>query len=325
MPLTTAFFGTPEAAVPTLEHLLASPHRVLAAVTAPDRPAGRGLRLASSPVKQAALAAGVPVLQPATLSHPGVQAELAGLGADVFVVCAYGFILPPALLEAPRLGAVNVHFSLLPAYRGAAPVARAVLDGRAETGVTIMQMDEGLDTGAILAQAAEPIGPEDDTGTLERRLAERGAALAVELLDALEAGTVAPHAQDAAAASYAAKLSPDEARIDWSEEAPAIARRVRAFRPRPGAWTMLGGRRLKVWQASALAADPGAEPGTLVEVPGEGPDGGAGGGPGRPAAGMAVAAGSGVVLLDEVQPEGGRRMGGAELLRGLRERPRRLG
>lgn len=306
--LTTLFFGTPAVAVPTLRRLLASNHAVAAVVTAPDRPRGRGMAVQPSPVKEAAVAAGLAVLQPATLRPPEVQAALASFGADVFVVCAYGLILPAAVLEAPRLGCVNVHFSLLPAYRGAAPVARAILDGVPETGVTIMQVVQALDAGPILAAASSPIGEDDDTGAVEARLAVIGADLAVRVLDCLAAGRVGARPQSPGLATYAAKLTPEEARLDWSAGAGRILRQVRAFSPRPGAWTTLDGRRLKVWRASAVGggtpgAHPAPPPGTLAEGPG---------------GTLVVAAGSGAVVLDEVQPEGGRRMPGADFRRGLR-------
>ena len=301
--LDVVFFGTPQAAVPTLEALGASRHRVLAVVTAPDRPKGRGMQVTASPVKEAARAAGLPVLQPPTLRAPETQAELAGLGAEVFVVCAYGLILPKAVLDIPRLGCINVHFSLLPAFRGAAPVAWAILTGQEVAGVTIMQMDPGLDTGPMLAQASEAIRPEDDTGALEDRLAVLGAGLLVEVLDRLERAPVPAQAQDDSRSSYAAKLTPAEARIDWSLPAPAIVNRIRAFSPRPGAWTTLDGRRLKLWRA-ALAPDPLAlAPGAVLA--------GAGGA-------MLIGTGAGAITGQQVQPEGGRRMTGAELLLGRR-------
>jgi methionyl-tRNA formyltransferase len=262
------------------------------------------MELGASPVKERALAAGLPVLQPPTLRDPEVQATLGALGADVFVVCAYGLILPKAVLELPRLGCVNVHFSLLPALRGASPVAGAILQGLTETGVTIMQMDPGLDTGPILDQQAEPIEPEDDTGTLEARLAALGASMAVTVLDRLEQGETVARPQEDALASYAPKLTPEDARIDWAREAAAVAARVRAFRPRPGAWTTLSGRRLKVWKVEVLDERSEAAPGTISP--------GAGGS-------MVVATGTSDVVVEEVQPEGRRRMTGAEFLRGLRE------
>ncbi|MEA2591501.1 MAG: methionyl-tRNA formyltransferase [Actinomycetota bacterium] len=303
MSLTTVFLGTPEAAVPALERLLDSHHSVKAVVTAPDRPKGRGMELAASPVKQRALAAGIPVLQPPSLRTPEAQAELAAAGADVFVVCAYGLILPPAVLDQPPLGCVNVHFSLLPAFRGAAPVAAAVLAGLPVSGVTIMQMDPGLDTGPILDAIEEPIRPDDDTGSLEARLAVAGAALLVSVLDRLEAGTIEARPQDGSQATYAGKVTPEDARIDWGQPGPSIVDRVRAFSPRPGAWTTLDGRRLKVWRARVAGEPGGGAPGSFA--------GGAGGS-------FVVATGEGALTLEEVQPEGGRRMPGADFLRGRR-------
>ena len=318
MSLTTVFLGTPEAAVPALEALLGSDHRVVAVATAADRPRGRGMELAASPVKRRALAAGIPVLQPATLRTPEAQAELAAAGADIFVVCAYGLILPPAVLEEPRLGCVNVHFSLLPAFRGAAPVAGAILAGVGVSGVTIMQMDPGLDTGPILDTVEEPIRPHDDTGSLEARLALAGAGLLVSVLDRLEAGTIEARPQGGSQASYAGKLTPEDARIDWARPSASIVDRVRAFSPRPGAWSTLDGRRLKVWRArpgeGPLASaepelEPELEPGSFCSGPG---------------GSLVVATGDGSVVLDEVQPEGGRRMPGPDFLRGRRGAPGKL-
>jgi methionyl-tRNA formyltransferase len=303
MALSTVFLGTPEAAVPTLERLLESHHNVLAVATAPDRPKGRGMDLAASPVKQRALAAGLPVLQPPSLRSPEAQVALAAFGADVLVVCAYGLILPAAVLDEPRLGCVNVHFSLLPAFRGAAPVAAVVLAGVPVAGVTIMQMDPGLDTGPILATVEEPVRPDDDTGSLEARLAVAGADLLVSVLDRLEVGSIEARPQDGPLASYAGKVTPEDARIDWSRPGAAIERRIRAFSPRPGAWTTLDGRRLKVWRARLSDEVAGGPPGTLRA--------GAGGS-------LVVATGDGTLALDEVQPEGSRRMSGADFLRGRR-------
>lgn len=297
------FLGTPAAAVPTLDALLASQHEVRAVATAPDRPKGRGMALAASPVKQRALAAGLAVLQPPTLRDHAAQEALAELDADVFVVCAYGLILPAAVLAMPPLGCVNVHFSLLPLLRGAAPVAGAILAGMAESGVTIMQMDPGLDTGPILLQAAEPIGPDDDTGSLEARLAVLGARLLLDALDRLESGDLAARPQDSNASTYAAKLTPEDARIDWGREAPSIVDRVRAFSPRPGAWTTMEGRRLKVWRARRAEEPVPGPAGTFAQ---------------GAAGALLVAAGDGALTLEEVQPEGGRRMSGAEFLRGRR-------
>lgn len=303
MSLRAVFFGTPDAAVPSLRELLASATTVVAVMTAPDKPKGRGLAVQPSPVKEVAVAAGLPVLQPPTLRDASHQAALGDLAADVFVVCAYGLILPQPVLDLPRLGAVNIHFSLLPAYRGAAPVTRAILDGRTETGVTIMQMEAGLDTGPMLEQVAEPILPEDDTGTLEQRLGEAGGRLLVEVLERLDRGSITPTPQDNAASSYAAKVKPADARIDWSQEASRVALAVRAFRPRPGAWTTLRGRRLKVWRATQAGPASEGPPGSVTS---------------RPGLEMVVATGNGSLVLDEVQAEGGRRMAGADFMRGIR-------
>jgi len=299
--------------VPTLERLLASDHRVLGVVTAPDRPKGRGMQLTPSPVKERATAAGLAVLQPPTLRDPEVQAELAAKGADVFVVCAYGLLLPRAVLEATRLGCVNVHFSLLPAFRGAAPVAAALLAGVPATGVTIMQMDPGLDTGPILASVEEPVHEDDDAGSLEGRMAASGADLLVDVLNRLEKGTVQARPQDDARASYARKVTPDDARIDWAEPAESVVNRIRAFSPRPGAWTTLDGRRLKVWR-SQVASGAGAGAGAR----GEAGAFEAGAFRAAPDGSLRAGAGRGEVLLDIVQPEGGRRMPGREFLMGRR-------
>lgn len=255
-----------------------------------------------SPVKRRAGDAGIPVLQPATLRGKDIGAELAALQADAFVVTAYGLILPPEVLEIPRLGCVNVHFSLLPGLRGAAPVLWALIRGDTVTGVTIIQMDEGMDSGPILARVEEPVQADDTTGTLEARLAARGASLLIDVLGRLERGEVTPVPQDHSQATLAPKIRPGEARIDWSCPAEAIANRVRAFAPRPGAWSMLEGRRIKVWRA-APTPHVAAEPPGSIEVARES---------------LLVHTGSGKLTLDEVQPEGRSRMSGSEFLRGYR-------
>ncbi|MGH2732718.1 MAG: methionyl-tRNA formyltransferase [Actinomycetota bacterium] len=303
MPLDIAFFGTPEPAAVVLGALLRSSHRVLGVVTGPDRPRGRGLKMQPTPVKERALAAGMAVLQPPTLRHGDIRAALAGLGADCFVVCAYGLILPPRVLAIPKLGCVNVHFSLLPRWRGAAPIQWALLEGDATTGVTIMQMDAGLDTGALFAVREEPIADRDTAGALEERLAGVGGELLVRVLEELERGSAEPRPQDGAGATYASKLSSSDARIDWSQSAEAIANRVRAFNPRPGAWTLLGDRRIKIWRATPSAEPSTAPPGT-VEAARENA--------------LLVSTGTTGLMVEEVQPEGGRRMPGAAFVRGLR-------
>jgi methionyl-tRNA formyltransferase len=301
--------GTPAFAVPTLERLLAE-QEVVAVFTQPDRPAGRGRRLRSSPVKALAAERGVPVLQPASLRRePEALAALLSFAPEVIVVAAYGLILPPPVLAAAPGGALNVHASLLPRWRGAAPVAHAIPAGDEETGVTIMQIEAGLDTGPMLARRAVAIGPEETTGELTHRLAELGAALLAEVLVPWLADELVAAPQVEAAATYAPRLTADDAALDWSAPAAALARRVRAMSPAPGAFSVTaGGERLKVYRARALRAGPGlsAPPGTLVATEG----------------GPAVVAGDGLLQLDEVQLAGGRRMAAAALLRG---RPALLG
>ncbi len=259
------FAGTPHFAAAALEALLAQQFDVAAALTQPDRPAGRGLQLTPSPVRQLALQHGLPVLQPRSLKDEGVQRELAEYAADVMVVAAYGLILPPAVLQLPRHGCLNIHASLLPRWRGAAPIQRAILAGDGETGITIMQMDAGLDTGDMLLKKTCPIGAHDTTQTLHDKLAALGAEAIVEALRLLERGQLARMAQDAAQATYAAKLTKDEAQIDWAEDAANIARAVRAYNPFPVAHTTLKAATIKIWQASARTGLSG-EPGTILAV-----------------------------------------------------------
>ena len=233
--MNVLFAGTPEFAARCLEGLLESRHRVTGVITQPDRAAGRGLALAPSPVKRLAAARGIQVVQPASLREAHSQAELESFRADVIVVAAYGLILPQRVLELSRYGAVNIHASLLPRWRGATPIQRALLAGDRETGISIMQMDSGLDTGPVLMQEKIPILEDDTTGTLHDRLAELGAKLIVQTLDALEAGEVRATPQSAEGVTYAAKLGRGEARVDWRESAVSVNRRVRAFNPSPGA------------------------------------------------------------------------------------------
>ena len=295
------FFGTPEWAVPSLEALLAAETEVVAVVTNPDRPAGRGMALRMSPVKQAAESAGIRVLQPARARDPEFIEAIRDLTPDVAVVVAYGKILPLDLLEVPPHGFVNVHFSVLPAYRGAAPVQRAIMEGAATTGVSIMVLTEGMDEGPVLAVDTTPVAPTDTAATVGERLAVQGAKLLAETLPTYVDGSLLPKEQDHASATYASKLSPEEARIDWSWDAERIDRFVRGLDPMPGAWTTLGGKRLKV-RSMALGEDSG----TLA--------------PGELAAGAALTVGTGSVPVEltEVQLEGKKRMSGIELRRGLR-------
>lgn len=304
--MKAAFFGTPELAVPALAALIDSRHQVVGVVTAPDRPRGRGMRLQPSPVKEAAVGAGIPVLQPPSLRPPEVRAELAMLGADVFVVVAFGLILPPAVLDTPAYGCLNVHFSLLPLFRGAAPVHWALIEGHDKTGVTIMQMDPGLDTGPILAVAEEEITVDDTAGTLGERLAVVGAELLLDVLARLERSDVVPQPQDDALASLAPKLSSSDAHIVWANPASQIANRIRAFTPRPGAWGMLGPRRLKILRAHISDQASTGAPGTLHVDSSEA---------------LEVDTLTNRVGLDVVQPEGKSQMTAAEFIRGYRPRP----
>lgn len=262
-PPRVAFFGSPEFAVPTLEALIASPYRPVIVVTQPDRPAGRGRMLRPPPVRAVAEAAGIPVLQPARLREPAKTAALASYEPALQVIAAYGQILPPEVLALPRWGTLNVHASLLPRWRGAAPVAAAIRAGDEETGVTIMLVDEGEDTGPILTRRSEPIRPDDNAGSLGTRLARLGAALLLETIPRWLAGEVAARRQDEAQATRATRLRKEEGAIDWSRSAAEIARLVRAFSPWPGATTTLRGQPLRVWQAAAEGSEGGA-PGVVV-------------------------------------------------------------
>ena len=299
--LSVVFAGTPDFAVPALEAIGASRHRVRAVYTQPDRPAGRGLRLEPGPVKRAAGALGLPVEQPATLNDPAVVGRLAAWEADVMVVVAYGLLLPQAVLDLPRLGCLNIHASLLPRWRGAAPIQRAILAGDVRTGVTIMRMEAGLDTGPMLSQQAVDIGPAETGGSLHGRLAALGAQMIVAALDDLEAGTARFEPQDDALATRAPKLSKAEATLDWKQPAAVLERQVRAFDPWPVAHTRLDGQSLRIWAAHALPAAAAAAPGTIV---------------GSDAAGIAVMTGQGALVLERVQLAGRRPVAASEFARG---------
>lgn len=246
------FLGTPEFAVPTLERAVAAGHEVLAVYTQPDRPKGRGGQLAASPVKQAARRLGLTVRQPERIRRPEVVAELAALGADAMVVVGYGQIIPQAIIDLPRYGIVNVHASLLPKYRGAAPIQWAIARGETVTGVTTMQIDAGLDTGPILLQRETPVEETDDALTLGARLAVMGAGLLVETLAGLESGSIVPVPQDDALATYAPMLKREDGRIDWSMSAFEIHNRRRGFLPWPGVYTTFRGQRLHIWRSKPV-------------------------------------------------------------------------
>ena len=269
-------------------------------MTQPDRPSGRGLALAPSPVKKLAAARGIQVDQPTSLRDARAQAELKRFGADVIVVAAYGLILPQPVLELSRYGAVNIHASLLPRWRGATPIQRALLAGDRDTGISIMQMDAGLDTGAVLLQEKIPILEDDTTGTLHDRLAELGAKLIVQALDALEAGGVNATPQPAEGVTYAAKLDGREARVDWRESAVSLNRRVRALNPSPGADARVRGLALKIWRCATSVGR--GEPGEILRVD---------------PLGVRVACGEGILVITELQRSGGKRLPAAEFLRGF--------
>ena len=295
--MRVVFAGTPPFAARALEAIVGAGHVVPAVLTQPDRPAGRGMRLASSAVAQAAAARGLQVLKPATLKSVDAVATLARLSADVMVVAAYGLILPEAILQVPRRGCLNIHASLLPRWRGAAPIQRALLAGDSRTGVTIMQMDAGLDTGAVLLEKAHAIGPYDTAGDLTEALAGLGAQAILEALARLDELT--PREQGNAQATYAKKVSRADARIDWNQTSVSVERQVRAFNPVPGAEARMGDESLKVWNAE-IATGSG-RPGEVLVSDGER---------------LVIACGEGAVALVEVQRPGGKRMAIKDFLRG---------
>lgn len=267
-PLKVIFAGTPDFAAKHLSALLESEHEVIGVYTQPDRPAGRGKKLTASPVKVLAEENSIPVYQPQSLKAQDAQKELASLNADLMVVVAYGLILPTAVLSAPKLGCINVHGSILPKWRGAAPIQRSIWAGDVETGVTIMQMDEGLDTGDMLHIATLPIMPEDTSATLYEKLAELGPQALVEVVDNFE--TYMPTKQDDSQATYAKKLSKEEALIDWADDAKQIERNIRAFNPWPVAWMQIEDQNVKVWAAKVVTLDKEVKPGTVVSTNKEG-------------------------------------------------------
>ncbi|KJJ98604.1 methionyl-tRNA formyltransferase [Pseudomonas sp. 21] len=300
--LRIVFAGTPEFAAEHLKALLDTPHEIVAVYTQPDRPAGRGQKLMPSPVKQLALENRLPVLQPPTLRDPAAQAELAALKPDLMVVVAYGLILPQVVLDIPRLGCINSHASLLPRWRGAAPIQRAVEAGDAESGVTVMQMEAGLDTGPMLLKVSTPISAEDTGGSLHDRLAELGPKAVVEAIAGLAAGTLEGEVQDDALATYAHKLNKEEARIDWSRPAIELERRIRAFTPWPVCHTTLGEAALKV--LGAKPAEGKGDPGMILDASRDG---------------LLVACGEGALLLTRLQLPGGKPLAFADLFNSRRE------
>lgn len=300
--------GTAGFAVPTLEALAAAGHRILAVYTQPDRPSGRGLKVSMPPVKHAALGLGLQVLQPAGLTDGGALKRLEIIRPELAAVVAYGLKLPPSFLAAPRLGCVNLHPSLLPRYRGAAPVNRAIMNGESETGVTVIRMNDRMDAGDIVLQEAVEIGPEEDAGRLEDRLSRLGAEMMVKAAEVMGSGSARLVPQDEPLATRAPKLGPDDGRIDWTRRSRDIVNQVRGLTPRPGAFALFRGRRLGITKARAAddirswdsAVGPGRIAGTDTER------------------GPAIRTGDGAVFLAGVKPAGKREMGGAEFIRGYR-------
>ncbi|MBD3612763.1 MAG: methionyl-tRNA formyltransferase [Hydrogenovibrio crunogenus] len=292
-PLRIIFAGTPDFSVPPLKTLIDSEHEVVAVYTQPDRPAGRGRKLTASPVKQTALEHDIPVYQPVSLKTPEAQAEFEALQADVIIVVAYGLILPKAVLDMPKYGCLNIHASILPRWRGAAPIQRAIQMGDAETGVTIMQMDVGLDTGDMLTILKTPIKPEDTAQTLHDRLSALGCDAMMTTLSNLQTDQLSPVKQDERQVTYAEKLNKAEAELDWQASAQTLARQVQAFNPWPVAFTQYQGQPLRIWQAEVGHASTQKSPGLVISVS---------------KTGMEVATGKGSLLIKQVQPSGKKAM-----------------
>jgi len=299
--LNIVFAGTPDFAAEHLKALVDSRHNVIAVYSQPDRPAGRGKKLQPSPVKKVALEHDIPVYQPVNFKQDGALEELQALNADIMVVVAYGLLLPKAVLDAPKMGCINVHASLLPRWRGAAPIQRAVEAGDSETGITIMQMDEGLDTGDMLNKVTLDIRANETGGSLHDRLLEKGPQSLLQTLTLLQAGEAIAEKQNDLQANYAHKLSKEEALVNWNDSAENIERRVRAFNPFPVAYTLLGDQRIKVWQACNLGQTTRLLPGTIASVSNEGID---------------VATGDGVIRLVTLQLPNKKAMSVADILNG---------
>ncbi|MEX9254913.1 methionyl-tRNA formyltransferase [Pseudenterobacter timonensis] len=302
--LRIIFAGTPDFAARHLDALLTSGHQIVGVFTQPDRPAGRGKKLMPSPVKVLAEQHSLPVFQPASLRPEENQKLVAELQADVMVVVAYGLILPKAVLDMPRLGCINVHGSLLPRWRGAAPIQRALWAGDSETGVTIMQMDVGLDTGDMLYKLSCPITEDDTSATLYDKLAELGPQGLIETLQQLADSSIRAEVQDETHVTYAEKLSKEEARMDWSLSAAQLERCIRAFNPWPMSWMMIEDQPVKIWKASVIHGQPQAEPGTILAASKQG---------------IEVATAEGILNLEILQPAGKKAMSAQDLLNSRRD------
>ena len=302
--LRIVFAGTPEFASAHLQAILDSEHEVIAVYSQPDRPAGRGQKLKPSPVKELALKHDIPVYQPKSLRNEEAQKELADLNADLMVVVAYGLILPQEVLDTPKLGCINVHGSILPRWRGAAPIQRAIEAGDKESGVTIMQMDIGLDTGDMLIKACCPVNEEDKASDLHDRLIEVGRPALIEAINAISEGTIKAEKQNNDKACYAHKMSKEEAQLDWSKSAVQLDCQVRAFNPWPVSTTKLDDLGIRVWEAEAVAENSDQEPGTLVNVDKNGLD---------------IACTSGILRVTKLQLAGSRAMSAQDLLNSKKE------
>ncbi len=313
MTLRVAFAGTPEFALPAFHALVQSRHTLVGVLTQPDRPKGRGRQLAASPIKLAAQARGVPVSQPVSLKTEADRADLVAWKPDVLVVVAYGLILPRAVLDLPRLGCLNIHASLLPRWRGAAPIQRAILAGDTETGVSIMKMEAGLDTGPVFLERRLTIGPDETGGSLHDRLAAEGGPAVLQVIDELEANRARSVPQSEQGVTYAAKIEKSEAVIDWSTDAAEVGRKVRAFNPWPIAETLLDGEQLRIYRARVLddgLRDLSARPGAILDVRGDS---------------IVVACGRGRLALVEVQRPGRRPVAARDLINTVDLMGRRLG
>jgi methionyl-tRNA formyltransferase len=304
--LNIVYMGTSVFAVPSLQSLITSRHQVVGVVSQPDRPRGRGKRISPTPVKKIAQQHGIPVYQPARIKEPDAIQQIKSWQPELIVVVSYGQIIPPEILEYPAAGCINVHASLLPRYRGAAPIQRALMDGEKISGITTMFMDEGLDTGDIILQLDVPIKDEYDHGQLEAILAEKGALLLGETIDQVENGTAPRIPQNHELASYASRITREDEKIDWSQPAESIHNQIRALSPRPGAWTNLGKYKTKIYKSRVINNDKSGVISQIIEVGSEG---------------FSVQSGKGIIEILEVQREGRKRMPASDFLRGYQLQP----
>lgn len=299
--MKVVYMGTPEFAVPCLKALI-DKHEVTAVISQPDKPKGRGKKLMPTPVKEEALKHDIPVFQPEKIKDESFIKTLSEIEADIFVVAAYGQILPEAVLKMPKYGCINVHGSLLPEYRGAAPIQQAIIDGKDVTGITIMYMEKGLDSGDMLLKCQIPITPEDTYGTLHDKMKDAGAKLLLEALDKIENGEVVPEKQDSSLATYAHRIEKSMGHIDWNNSGRKIINLIRGLNPAPGAYTLYNEDTIKLWKAVEVNSDYNGIPGEIVDV--------------DPKRGFTVKTGDGAILIEEMQAKGGKKMSSADYLRG---------